>query len=349
MDFGLFYFADYTPSGTDRYRLLIEGARFADRHGFASVWTPERHFHEFGGQYPNPAVTSAALAMATERVEIRAGSVVAPLHHPVRIAEDWAVVDNLSGGRVGISFAPGWHSVDFALAPEAHQRRKAAMLEAVDLVRRLWRQEEVELPGVGGAPVKLRTFPAPVQPELPVWLTSSGSPETFRQAGELGAGVLTHLLGQDLDDLAGKIREYRAISARVHRRFGHVVLMLHTFLGADRDAVRATVHKPFSDYLRSSLGLWARAGGNLPEGADPDRMRPEDLDFLIQHAFDRYFESGGLFGTVQDGLGMLRTLDAIGVDEVACLIDFVPDTGAVLDGLRYLAELKDAWDGRAPG
>src|SRR5215212_2173828 len=96
----------------DKYRLLTEGAKFADTHGFTAVWTPERHFHPFGGLYPNPSVTSAAIAAVTERVMIRAGSVVAPLHHPLRIAEEWSVVDNISGGRVGLSFASGWHAVD---------------------------------------------------------------------------------------------------------------------------------------------------------------------------------------------------------------------------------------------
>jgi natural product biosynthesis luciferase-like monooxygenase protein len=346
MELGLFYFADYNPSVTDRYRLLVEGARFADVNGFASVWTPERHFHEFGGQYPNPAVTSAALAMITNRVELRAGSVVAPLHHPIRIAEDWSVVDNLSGGRVGISFASGWHAVDFTIAPENHARRKEAMLDSVDLVRRLWRRERVELPGVDGKMVELRIFPEPIQAELPVWLTSSGSPDTFRQAGELGVGVLTHLLGQDLADLAEKIREYRELCAARHRRFGHVVLMLHTFLGPATEAVRATVRGPFSDYLRSSLGLWARAGGYLTQGLDPAKMDAKDLDFLVGRAFERYFETGGLFGTVTDGLAMLRTLDGIGVDEVACLIDFVPDPDLVLAHLPYLAELRTAWEER---
>ena len=108
-----------TPAdnSSDRYRLLLEGAKFADTHGFAAVWTPERHFHEFGGLYPNPALTSAAVAVVTEHVEIRAGSVVLPLHNPIGVAEDWAVVDNLSNGRVGLSFASGWHANDFALAP----------------------------------------------------------------------------------------------------------------------------------------------------------------------------------------------------------------------------------------
>ena len=86
MDFSLFFFADSGAAGGDGYELLLETARFADTHGFAAVWTPERHFHPFGGLYPNPAVTGAAVAAVTDRVSIRAGSVVGPLHHPVRIA-----------------------------------------------------------------------------------------------------------------------------------------------------------------------------------------------------------------------------------------------------------------------
>ncbi|WP_299486091.1 LLM class flavin-dependent oxidoreductase, partial [Acaryochloris sp. IP29b_bin.137] len=108
MKFSLFYFdGDGLTSQDDPYKLLIESSKFADQNGFSAVWTPERHFHAFGGLYPNPAMTSAALAMVTEKIQLRAGSVVLPLHHPVRVAEDWAVVDQLSGGRVAIAFASG--------------------------------------------------------------------------------------------------------------------------------------------------------------------------------------------------------------------------------------------------
>ena len=78
MDFSLFYFANDVAddTGGGRYDLLLDGARFADEHGFAAVWTPERHFHPFGGVYPSPAVTGAAVAAVTSRVGVRAGSVV---------------------------------------------------------------------------------------------------------------------------------------------------------------------------------------------------------------------------------------------------------------------------------
>ena len=102
LSFTLYFFSDDgAKDSPDKYRLVLESAKFADRNGFSAVWTPERHFQDFGGLYPNPSVLSAALAMITERVQIRAGSVALPLHHPVRVAEEWSVVDNLSNGRAG--------------------------------------------------------------------------------------------------------------------------------------------------------------------------------------------------------------------------------------------------------
>ena len=304
------------------------------------MWTPERHFHDFGGLFPNPAVTGAALAALTERVSIRAGSVVAPLHHPVRIAEEWSLVDNLSGGRVGVSFASGWHAVDFALRPENYERRKEVVLETIETVRRLWRQESVSLPDGSGAETSIAIHPPPVQPELPIWLTSAGSVETFEAAGRLGAGVLTHLLGQDAEELAKKIAVYReAFTPQPgSSASAQVVLMLHTYLGTDRGEVRETVREPFSAYLRSSIGLFARAAGG--QRLDLDRMSPADLQFLIDRSFDRYFDTGGLFGTVEDGVRIVDGLRNLGVDEVACLVDFGVDPDRVLDSLQYLDELR---------
>lgn len=345
MDFSLFYFADDATAGQDeprhdRYRLLLDGARFADRHGFRAVWTPERHFGPFGGAYPNPAVTGAAIAAVTDRVEIRAGSVVAPLHDAARIAEDWSIVDNLSGGRAGIAFASGWHATDFALRPGAYPDRRRLVAEQVEAVRRLWQLDTVERTDGTGAPVRLRVYPAPVRSPLPMWLSSSGSQETFRIAADLGVGVLTTMLGHDVDGLRVKIEDYRARFAARHGGRGHVVLMLHTFLGADTDEVREIVRAPFTDYLRSSAAQVLRGAADVLPDAE---LSAEDVDFLVERAFDEYFENVGLFGTVADGIAALSRLAPAGFDEVACLIDFVPDADAVLKGLEYLDQLRAFW------
>ena len=342
MDIGLFFFADSGGAGGDGYRLLLDSARFADANGFCAVWTPERHFHPFGGLYPNPAVTGAAVAAVTERVGIRAGSVVAPLHHPVRIAEEWSVVDNLSNGRVAVSFASGWHAVDFVLRPENYQDRRGAMLEAVTTVRRLWRGEEVEFPDDdAGRSTRCGSSRRRCSRNCP---SGSPAPARRRRSGPPGAsaaGVLTHLLGQDADVLARNIAIYRTELAEAHDGAvpGRVALMLHTLIGTDRDQVREQVRGPFSDYLRSSMDLVKAASGLLPPGLDVNQLPERDKEFLVAHAFERYFSTSGLFGTVADGVQTADRLRAIGVDELACLIDYGVPADEVLRSLDHLADL----------
>ncbi|HEX6355500.1 MupA/Atu3671 family FMN-dependent luciferase-like monooxygenase [Actinophytocola sp.] len=342
MDFSLFYFAnDNCGLEADRYEQLLAGARFADTHDFTAVWTPERHFHPFGGIYPNPAVTGAAIAAVTERVAIRAGSVVAPLHHPLRIAEEWSVVDNISGGRVGISFASGWHATDFALRPENYADRRTIVMDYADQVRGLWRGESMRVVDGAGKPTEVNVFPPPVQRELPVWLTSAGAVETFRNAGRLGAGLLTHLLGQDVDDLATKIAAYReAVAERPGNWPGHVVLMLHTYLGDDEDAAREVVREPLSNYLRSSVNLLLGSQLDGRRRPDPAKLKDADLEFLVARSFDRYFDDGGLLGTVEKAKNVVRQAERIGVDEIACLIDFGVPAKTALAALDNLDQLR---------
>jgi natural product biosynthesis luciferase-like monooxygenase protein len=351
IDFSLFYFAADEGEGVgEKYRLLLEGARYADENGFLAVWTPERHFHSFGGLYPNPSVTSAAIAAITRRVKIRAGSVVLPLHHPVRVAEEWAVVDNISRGRVGISFASGWQPRDFLLRPENFADAKSVMLRDIEIVRKLWRGEAVAFPDAQRNSTAVSILPRPVQPELPFWLTAAGNPQTFGAAGRAGAGVLTHLLGQSLESLEEKLAVYRqAWKDAGHAGAGYVTLMLHTFVGRDMVAIRERVRAPMKEYLRSSIGLlkgyassWPLFQAQRVQGREIDlnALPQDEMEALLEHSFERYYESSGLFGTPQTCLAMVDKARSIGVDEIACLIDFGIASEVVLENLAQLNELR---------
>ena len=354
MGFGLFYFAADSTDAPNReaYRLLLEGARFADQHDFVAVWTPERHFHAFGGLYPNAAVTSAALAVATEKIEIRAGSVVLPLHDPIRVAEDWAVVDNLSGGRVGLSFASGWHANDFALKPENFQRRREIMYESIDTVLRLWRGEPICTTNGDGKQVELHILPRPIREQPPMWVASAGSVETFKQAGLRGYNILTNMLGQDLASLKEKFKAYREARAEAgHAGPGTISVMLHTFVCADDEQARSVAKEPFCTYLQSSYDLVKMAPFMFPafkapsqgSGAhafDATAFDEADMKALLDHAFERYFDTAGLFGTKERALRLIDQLSDIGVNEVACLVDFGIDADLVLENLVHLDGLR---------
>ncbi|WP_101068457.1 MupA/Atu3671 family FMN-dependent luciferase-like monooxygenase [Roseovarius salinarum] len=353
MEFSLYYWGNDDGPGPKKYELLLEGAKFADANGFAAIWTPERHFHAFGGPYPNPAVSGAAVAAVTGNISVRAGSCVAPLHHPARIAEDWAVIDNLTSGRAGLALASGWHPDDFVLRPEnTPPRNKPALFDTMQKVRALWRGEAVGFPTETGEMREVRTLPRPVSETLECWVTTAGNPETWRDAGRHGAHVLTHLLGQTIEEVAEKIKIYHGAL----REAGHdpddfkVTVMLHTFIAPTRDAARETARGPMKDYLRSAAGLikqyaWAFPAFKKPQGVespfelDLGALDETEMEAILDFAFERYFEDAGLFGTVADGVARAEQLKRIGVDEIACLIDYGIAPETVLDGLRPLAEV----------
>lgn len=357
IDFSLFYFAsDESEQGVNnKYQLLLEGAKFADENGFLSIWTPERHFHAFGGLYPNPSVASAAIAAITKNVGIRAGSCVLPLHSPIRVTEEWSLVDNISQGRVGISFAAGWQPNDFVLMPGNFADRKMQMFRDIEVVKKLWRGETINFPGALGKDVAVSTLPRPIQAELPVWVTAAGNPETFRMAGEGGFNLLTHLLGQTVEELGEKLAVYReGWKNGGHPGEGHVTLMLHTFIGEDLDEVRDIVREPMKEYLRSAVFLIKQAAWSFPTfkqkaeetGTSPldvfesEDLSDEEMDALLEFAFNRYFDGNGLFGTPATCLAMINRLKGIYVDEIACQIDFGVPSQMVLDHLSHLNELR---------
>ncbi|HEY0967632.1 MAG TPA: MupA/Atu3671 family FMN-dependent luciferase-like monooxygenase [Opitutaceae bacterium] len=350
MAFGVMFFNGVETAGDqDKYRLVIESARFADAHGFSSVWVPERHYTRFGGLYPNPTVLAAALARETRSLRLMAGSLVAPLHHPLRIAEDWSVIDNLSGGRVGISFASGWNPGDFAMAPEAYADRHEAVFRSIAAVRTLWSGATMPAKTPTGETAVVRIFPTPLQRELPVWVTAAGNPKTFERAGEIGAHLLTHLLDQEPEQLAEKIALYRAARAKAGHdpAAGRVTVMLHAFSGPDDATIKARIRAPYIAFLKENLHLLKGLAFSRGRAVDPSTMTPADLEDFAGLLFDRFYARRALFGTVDACAALVEKLGAAGVNEIACLLDFGAGTDDVLGSLPYLNAIRARFAGEA--
>ena len=348
MAFGIMLFnGTEEASEPDKYRLVLEAARYADTHGFSSVWVPERHYTRFGGLYPNPTVLAAALARETHTLRLMAGSLVAPLHHPLRVAEDWSVIDNLSGGRVGISFASGWNPGDFAMAPEAYPNRREILAETISQVQALWRGESMPVTTPQGESSSVRIYPTPLQSELPVWVTAAGNPDSFERAGESGANLLTHLLDQEVEQLAEKIARYRAARARGGHdpTRGRVTVMLHAFSGLDDATIQGQIRGPYVDFLKQNLHLLRGLALSRGRDLDPAAMSDADKEDLADLLFDRFYARRALFGTVDACAELVRALGKAGVNEIACLLDFGAKTDDVLASLPYLNALRAKFAG----
>ena len=341
IDFSIMFFgAD--KSKDQKYDLLLETAKFADKNNFSAIWTPERHFGEFGGAFPNPSVISSALSVITNNICIRSGSVVLPLHDPIRVAEEWSLVDNLSNGRIGVSIASGWQPDDFVMSNADYTNRHQIMRDKISELKELWKGNPVIRTNGIGKDCEIKIRPQPIQKDLPIWITAGGSPETFKYAGTIGANLLTHTLGQSIEALAGNIAIYH--KALIENGFEikdkKVTLMLHTYIDSSEKTALGISEKPFKDYLGSSIKLMEPLAKEF--GIDVNDTSQREL--LIDLSYNKFSKENTLMGSPESCQKMLFNIQEIGVTEVACLVDFGVEKEKVLAGLERIVETKKIYD-----
>jgi iturin family lipopeptide synthetase A len=338
MQYSIYFFGNYDAAyREDKYALLQDAAKFADANGFTAAWLPERHFHAVGGFSPNSSLLACSLAAVTKNLQLRGGSVVLPLHHPVRVAEEWSVADNLSQGRVAISIATGWHPNDFVFAPEAFEDRRGICARNLEIIQKLWRGETVEMSAPNGDKLPVQLHPLPRQPELPIWATCIHQ-ESYADAGRRGLNVLGYLMNQTVDELAGKIAAYREgrRSAGLDPAAGHVTTLLFTYLDESVEKAREVARGPLCAYLRSYLD---NSQKKIEKQIGEMEIDKEDLDYLTNRSCDDYFNGKSLVGTVESCTAVVKRLTDIGVDEIGCFIDFGVASGQTLQSLQRVTEL----------
>jgi alkanesulfonate monooxygenase SsuD/methylene tetrahydromethanopterin reductase-like flavin-dependent oxidoreductase (luciferase family) len=156
------------------YRFTLEQCEEAERLGAHSIWVTEHHGFE-DGYLPQPLAFAAAIAARTERIRIGTAIVIAPLHHPVHLAEQAAVVDILSGGRLDLGLGAGYRDAEYALFGADPARKGGATFDTARAIRGLWAEGSVT--------------PPPVQERLPIWI-GARSERNARRTGLLGEGLL---------------------------------------------------------------------------------------------------------------------------------------------------------------
>ena len=338
----MFFASGSGNAAAERYDVILDIAVRCERMGFSAIWVPERHFDAFGAIFPNPCLLLSALAARTERIQLHAGSLVSPLHDAIRVFEDWSVLDHLSRGRCSLSFGSGWHANDFVFFPDVYQQRREHMWRQIEEIRIMWRGEPVLRRNGTGQHIEVRPLPRPWSPTPDIWITSSGQIATIREAGRQGAKVLTHLMGKEVDHVARSVNAYHS-SLDVAGRCadGRFVLMLHTCIAPSDAAARSLARAPLKRYLRAAIALEdsaARSGGGISGGL---RGVPQDLesgliDELLELSVERYLDLS-LIGSPERCSRVIETMASIGVDEIACLVDFGPSDKAIMESLELLS------------
>jgi len=186
------YFADVDGTVPEMMRRLVDFLVESEAAGFDSLWANEHHFDAYGGLIPSTTIMLAALAQRTKRVRLGSSIVVLPLHNPIEIAEQTAMVDLMSNGRVDLGVGRGFveHDYDrFHVPLEGAQER---LKDGLTLIRKAWSGERITHRGPYFQYENLTLWPRPQQrPHPPIWLSCGGTPASFEWAGQQGFGILT--------------------------------------------------------------------------------------------------------------------------------------------------------------
>lgn len=179
------------PDGStpEMFRTALDMAAWADGHGCLAVSLCEHHASP-DGYLPSPLMMAAAIAAATERVAIRIVAIVAPLHDPVQLAEDMAVLDLLSSGRAAFVLALGYRREEFDLYGIPFSDRARRLDEAVHTIRAAWRGDPLP-----GRDTGVRVTPRPFTPGGPPLFLGGGTVASTRRAARLGLGMITEAPG----------------------------------------------------------------------------------------------------------------------------------------------------------
>jgi alkanesulfonate monooxygenase SsuD/methylene tetrahydromethanopterin reductase-like flavin-dependent oxidoreductase (luciferase family) len=160
----------------------------AEQLGIDAVWVTEHHFVE--SYICSPLVAMAAIAARTSKIRIGSSILVAPLYHPVRLAEDLAIIDVISNGRVELGVGLGWSVDEYRCFGVELDERVSLMREVLDVVRLAWTEEEFSYRGRHFEFGPTRVLPRPVQrPHPPIW-GGATSPEGAARVGRWGLGMM---------------------------------------------------------------------------------------------------------------------------------------------------------------
>jgi natural product biosynthesis luciferase-like monooxygenase protein len=279
MHYGLFYLPSSLPisraDGADRLATVVEQAYYGEQLGFESVWLAEHHFHSFGGLFSATPVIGAAIAQRTTRIRIGTAVVLLPYHNPIRVAEDYATLDCLSGGRLEFGVGHGfvkWEALTFGIPLDELRDR---FRENLEVILKAWSEPKFNHTGRFYNYHGVQVWPRPLQEPYPtVWMAATTSVESFELSGRFGFHMMLIPFLNEVEELRRKMQVYfSARKAAGHDpSTAHVLGVYHAYVGETSREARAAGAQGLAEYNSA-----AREAHSLTPGmADPESYRSHE-------------------------------------------------------------------------
>jgi alkanesulfonate monooxygenase SsuD/methylene tetrahydromethanopterin reductase-like flavin-dependent oxidoreductase (luciferase family) len=321
--FGIFIFGDNHPelgrSNQTYYDEVLTIGDWAEELGFDSFWLGEHHLYWYG-TCASPPMLIAALGQRTKRMRLGPAVAVLPFHNPLIVAEEYALADNLCGGRLDFAVGSGFSPVEFQTFGMTMEEAREKFWESFDVIHKAWTEEQFSHQGKHYRFENISLYMKPLQkPTPPIWIAAS-SDETLTRAGQLGLPMMgiPFARSTSLDDVKAKNDLYKSSYLRTgHKEPPQIMVALHVFL--DHDETKA---------VNGSRGCFERAiafhkthrrpGSRIPNF---DELRKEKL---------------AAFTTPDQAAAIFRAYQEIGVSHVICFVNF---GGVPMPNVRKTLEL----------
>ena len=309
MKFGIFVFGDNHPdlgrSNRRYYEEVLNIAEWAEELGFDSFWLGEHHLYWYG-TCASPPMVIAALGQRTRKIRLGPAVSVLPFHHPLIVAEEYALADNLCGGRLEFAVGSGFSPVEFQTFGLTMEEAKEKFWEGFDVVLKAWTQEQFSHQAKHYRFENVSLYMKPLQkPTPPIWIAAS-SDETLTRAGELGLSVMgiPFTRSTNLGDVKAKNDLYKSSYASAgHARAPDIMVALHVYLDPN-EATAINGSRPCFERAIAFHKTHRRPGSKIP---NLDELRREKL---------------GVFTTPGEAIEIFRAYEKIGVTHVICLVNF---------------------------
>jgi alkanesulfonate monooxygenase SsuD/methylene tetrahydromethanopterin reductase-like flavin-dependent oxidoreductase (luciferase family) len=326
MKFGIFIFGDNHPelgrSNQRYYEEVLTIGESAEELGFDSFWLGEHHLYWYG-TCVSPPMIIAALGQRTERIRLGPAVSVLPLRHPLLVAEEYALADNLCGGRLNFAIGSGFSPVEYKTFGMSMEEAREKYWESFDVILKAWSQEQFSHQGKYYQVENGSLYMKPVQkPMPPTWIAAS-SDETLIRAGELGFPIMGIPFVRSTSLL--EVKQKNDLFMDSYFRAGHkevpdIVVALHVYLHKSQEAALQAARPCFErvlDYLKK----YRRPGARVP---DFDTIKKDQL---------------AIFTMASDACAIFREYEKIGVTHIICMVNF---GGVPMADVRRTLELMSA-------
>ncbi len=348
MDFGYFTLSDNhylnNPRAPNQFVAdILDEAVYADEIGLHSAWIGEHHFSTLG-VLSCPDLVLANVAARTTRIRLAPAVTVLPLHHPIRVAEQWATLDLLSGGRVDFAAGRGYDRREYLPFHVNFDDNQSLFEEGMELVRRLWSSDSpISHHGKHFQFDNVGITPKPIQRPLPAYVASFSQP-SIELAGKLGCGLIVapFAAAMSFGGLEQVAQLYKDSCARHGQKPQRLMCSYFTHFAdtkAEEDAARARQIRYYKECVIAAFpGDPAKAPPSYRYFVSMverlQKVQPEDLT-----------ENSVLLGTAAQITETLKKVEAAGFDEVILYfnVGLKPHTQVKEEMSRFMAEVAPAF------